>query len=68
VKMRVLVVADVDVPDALLTGGATPEAVAAIAKQTCEKRVSRIWEGWGNKVEATVSMIPDGSPMPEVGQ
>jgi hypothetical protein len=61
--MRVLIVADVDVPDSSLGGAATPETVSAMAKETCEQRVSRIWTGWGNKVEATVSMVPDGTKL-----
>lgn len=58
-KMRVLIVADVDVPDSLLRGAAMPALIAERAKYHCERSVSQVWPNWDHEVEATVTMGPD---------
>lgn len=60
-KLWVEIQCDVDVPDAAVTGGATPEAIAQRVSEVCRERVERIFAGWGNSV--TVRATTSGQPV-----
>ena len=61
-KMHIVITVDTDVPDRHITGGATPETIAAAAREQLQARVSRMFNGWEHSVtvEATTSPDPKG--------
>ena len=61
-KLHLVITVDADVPDRDVTGGATPETIAAAAREALQARVSRMFAGWVHSVtvEATTSPDPKG--------